>query len=168
MSLPKRRKRVSPFFNLQLFSYKTIFQTAQCHTLPLKNKWMREFVCRTKNFPADDHFVNSHSFIPFPLIIYWDRWEKIDVGHSQDLTQAMMTASKKWKKTAFFTNSWTLKTSSFHFRGVLLQWRVIWGCSTLTYNPFNTLLYTISERKVNTWALFHTFYWQMVPLSHII
>ena len=54
------------------------------------------------------------------------------------------------KKTAFFTNSWTPKTSSFHSRGVLLQWRIMWGCSTLTYNPFNTLLYTISDKKVNT------------------
>ena len=45
------------------------------------------------------------------------------------------------KKTAFFTNSWTPKTSSFHSRGVLLQWRVMWGCSTLTYN---------SDKKVNT------------------
>ena len=53
------------------------------------------------------------------------------------------------KKTAFFTNSWTPKTSSFHSRGILLQWRVMWGCSTLTYNPFNTLLYTISDKKVN-------------------
>ena len=44
------------------------------------------------------------------------------------------------KKTAFFTNySWTPKTSSFHSRGVLLQWRVMWGCSMLTYNHFTAL-----------------------------
>ena len=67
------------------------------------------------------------------------------------------------KKTAFFTNSWTPKTSSFHSRGIVLQWRLMWGCSTLTYNPSNTLLYTISDKKVK--YLFHTFYWRSHSLE---
>lgn len=130
-------------FNPQLFSYKTIFQTAQVHTFP-KKKWMTEFCLRTRHFLQ---MIISLILITFSLDnvlrSVGENWCWSFSGLNPNNDDSQQVANKK----AFFTNSWTPKTSSFHSRGVLLQWRVMWGCSTLTYNPFSTLLFTISDKK---------------------